>query len=629
MILNKKDVERRLLLNPEPPEVKEMRKYILESFKNLEFIEEGHIYNLYSPDGSSVRVPSVSSLIEEFVPKVDWDKIKKYSAKKNNVTVDELTRQWEETNIKSTNNGTSTHLYGENLMKMMIGSEDFDPIIKPQYEKGYLIPYSPKQDAIQKYWQDLFVIPDIYPLLPEVKMYMPTDNRFGIKKLYCGTADITLAFKDKSGEWCILLQDYKGLPLDTPIAVENGWKEMKDLAVGDKVFDKDGNLVNITGVSNIHHNPCVKITFDNNQSIICDEDHRWLIDFYYDNHGEKVWKSQVFTAKELQNYLETIKSKRSGYKIPRIKLATPFYKDKPDIDLPIDPWVFGVWLGDGNSADGKVTNMYKELWNEIEKRGYKVGKDVSAGSSGKASTRTVFGLTAELRKLGCLKNKHIPDLFIRSSYNQRFQILQGLMDTDGYYNPIRNRYVLSTTKKTQATFCQQLLGSLGIKCTILNAVVSLNGKKIPKFDVCFSTDLYPFLIRKIKIKKKVGNNRHTYRSIKSIESLNTIIPTRCIEVDSPSHTYCFGYDMIVTHNTNKEIMGSYARKKGTMMLKPFDDLIDEPLGHYTIQLNLYSLMLMNLGFKVIDKRLIWLKEDGTYDKIPLPDITEKLIKYYS
>ena len=39
-------------------------------------------------------------------------------------------------------------------------------------------------------------------------------------------------------------------------------------------------------------------------------------------------------------------------------------------------------------------------------------------------------------------------------------------------------------------------------------------------------------------------------------------------------------------------------------------------------------MLMNLGYKVIDRKLIWLKDDGNYEKVALPDITDKIIKVY-
>ena len=163
------------------------------------------------------------------------------------------------------------------------------------------------------------------------------------------------------------------------------------------------------------------------------------------------------TTKEIQKYLESItndKGKRVTHLIPKIVNSKAL--QLPERDLPIHPYVFGVWLGDGNKCDGKVTNMYQELWDEIEKCGYKLGDDVSQGGAGKAQTRTIFGLTQELRNLGCLYNKHIPDIYLRSSYLQRLEILYGLMDTDGYYNKTRNRYVLTTTKYNQVDFCLKL-----------------------------------------------------------------------------------------------------------------------------------------------------------------------------
>ena len=118
------------------------------------------------------------------------------------------------------------------------------------------------------------------------------------------------------------------------------------------------------------------------------------------------------------------------------------------------------------------------------------------------------------------------------------------------------------------------------------------------------------------------------RNIKSVEYCETV-QTKCIEVDSPTHTYCCGYDMLVTHNTNASLTSDYKRKFNSCMLPPFDDMIDDSLSHYSWQLSAYQLMLMNLGYKVIDRKLIWLKDDATYEKVALPDITDRIIKVYS
>lgn len=606
-----------------------MREKILSAFSNLEFIEEGHKYFIHNDDGTIDEPISVSSLIKEFEEEVDWEAKAEGVARKEGVDVSVIKRRWKENSLKATNSGTMHHEFGESYMNFMLGKTDFCNSCKKQFEEGFLIPCAPKQEAIAKYWEDLYGIKEIYPLLPEVKMYMPKNNKFGIKKLYCGTADITLAMKYK-GEWSVIIHDYKGLPLDTPIATKDGWSTMGELKEGDEVFDKNGKLTKILHTSEIHYKPCKKIIFDDKSEIIADEDHRWEVSFNVNNTIE----NKVMTTKELQVYLSSkdiigANGKRQSHKIPKIYNVSPLQLE--DKDLPIHPYVFGLWLGDGNKADGKITNMYDEIWDEIKKCGYELGNDVSQNGSGKAQTRNIIGLTHELRKLNCLCNKHIPDIFLRSSYKQRLELLQGIMDADGYYNPVRNRYVLTTTKEYQVDFSVKILSTLGIKPTVIPKIAvctnsSQGRKKIQAWDVCFTTDIYPFKVRKIDVKQPT-NNRYKFRNIVKVVDVETV-PTRCIEVDSNTHTYCFGYNMIVTHNTNKVLTNDYARKFNKVMLPPFDNMIDESTAHYAIQLSAYSLMLMNLGFKVIDRKLIWLKNDGEYEKIQLPDITQKIINVY-
>lgn len=77
--------------------------------------------------------------------------------------------------------------------------------------------------------------------------------------------------------------------------------------------------------------------------------------------------------------------------------------------------------------------------------------------------------------------------------------------------------------------------------------------------------------------------------------------------------------------TNASLTSDYAKAKKQHLLHPFEDYIDQSLDHYFIQLNLYSLGLQQLGYEVGDRRIIWLKEDGTYEKIPVPDLTEKVL----
>lgn len=79
--------------------------------------------------------------------------------------------------------------------------------------------------------------------------------------------------------------------------------------------------------------------------------------------------------------------------------------------------------------------------------------------------------------------------------------------------------------------------------------------------------------------------------------------------------------IVFDYKTNSGLTKDYNRQNNVMLLPPFDNMYQEPLSEYTIQLSLYSLMLEDIGLKVLARKLIWLKDDGTYEKITLPDIS--------
>lgn len=76
--------------------------------------------------------------------------------------------------------------------------------------------------------------------------------------------------------------------------------------------------------------------------------------------------------------------------------------------------------------------------------------------------------------------------------------------------------------------------------------------------------------------------------------------------------------------TNASLINDYTRSIRQYMLEPFSDLINEALSHYFCQLNIYSVALQQLGYEIGDRRIIWLKDNGTYEKIPVPDMSNRI-----
>jgi len=112
---------------------------------------------------------------------------------------------------------------------------------------------------------------------------------------------------------------------------------------------------------------------------------------------------------------------------------------------------------------------------------------------------------------------------------------------------------------------------------------------------------------------------------------------------NPKTKYCGTFDMlyyydgdgdsskagflIFDYKTNKEIYKSYSRNNGVFLKEPFLNMYEEPYSEYTLQLSAYQIPLEDIGLNVIGRRLIWLKDDGDYEKIPLVDVSQTLRKH--
>ena len=466
------------------------------------------------------------------------------------------------------------------------------------------------------------IIPRESGIYPELLMHRISEDG---KLRIAGQADLVII--DGTD---VHLLDYKGLCIETPIFTTKGFKLLKDITKSDIIFDKDGNETKILNISDVHYNPCYKIKFDNGEEIIADHEHRWLISFH---RSKGKFKDRVLNTVELKEALEVYKEKNNNYFLPKIINAKPLNTEYNE-DLPIDPYILGYWLGDGTSAAGSVTAMNQDFWKEVIKRGYTYGEHI--GGKDKCEMRTIFGLSTELRNLNLLNNKHIPDLYLLASYEQRLDLLRGFMDADGYYNPTRKRFVMATTREKQADYLIGLLSTLGVKPTKIYAKKYCNKKEFDGWDVTFTMKDNPFLIRNQDKIEYPKTDKASFRVIKSVELIETI-PTKCLEVDSPSHTFLAGYGLLPTHNTNAEIKkSSYynpTTRQRQMMQYPLNNIQDCNYMHYQLQLSLYMWMILKAHPELTPKSLTIIHYDHK-DKMTLYDIpylekdVERMLAYY-
>lgn len=325
--------------------------------------------------------------------------------------------------------------------------------------------------------------------------------------------------------------DWKGLPLDTPIPTYTGWKTMESLKVGDKVFDMNGNPCAVIHKSEIHHNPCYKITFTNGIQLVADHEHRWLVGINI-NEG-----CDVMTTEQIADYME-------------------LHPDKI-IEIPM-----------GKKLDCPNKHIVSKTVNE----------------------ETV-------------------EAVLRASVQERMQMLD-LLAPDYIKTCKHGNYQVRNCDFSDSIV--ELIRTLGVYVNDDNTFT------FPAYQVG---------------KKEVW---HYEFEIKSVEPVD-MVPTQCIEVDSPTHTFLCTKYFIVTHNTNKQIKTkSYfdSKTKTSQKLKyPLNNLDDCNYSVYNMQLSTYAWMIqqMHPEWKCNDLVLVHFDHSDkmtTYHMKYLKDEVERMLRFW-
>lgn len=381
----------------------------------------------------------------------------------------------------------------------------------------------------------------------------------GSGKSYLGRWDCHMrALAHPGFRYCILRRTYpelqKALALNTVVPTPGGFSTIGELKVGDSVIAPDGTATLVVHKSRQQVDPhgTFEITFDDGEKIIASAGHKW----YTQTHAERSAQNRIArglqkmsrrplgairTTEEIYKSLKVEHGKRSNHSI---QLAKAW--DLPAQKLSIDPYVLGVWLGDGTSGQGAITTNDLDIVKEIENAGYKVNK-----RSSRKYEYGIEGLQAQLKDLGVLHHKHVPEIYLRSSCEQRLALLQGLMDTDGCIRKGYSCFCNTNERKCLSEAVFILASSLGLKPIWNECPAKLNGKDCgTSYNVGWSSNLNVFrlqrkLQRLVRVRRKSQSNRY-------IISCNRVADQvcQCIMVEHSSHQFLVGRASIPTHNSH-------------------------------------------------------------------------------
>ena len=376
----------------------------------------------------------------------------------------------------------------------------------------------------------------------------------------------TLNKENRLGIYVGLAGTGKAMPKDTLIPTPDGEKLLGEIKVGDFVFDRKGHPTKVLGVYDRGVRRCFELTFSDGRKTRCCDEHIW----------------PCYTSKKNLKNLTLQEMMEKGIRISaksgaRFRMPINGCVEFSEKELPVHPYILGVFLGDGcckeryltlSSNDLPVVEKVAKLLDATAEKLSENNYSWRFMKGGKAiTTKEVFGDIASWVMRGS-NEKAIPADYLHGSRDQRIALLQGLFDTDGSVSSKSNGLAsFSTTSSELYAGVSYLLRSLGLSAStsskaVCRGRVKQNGTcstdyvvrthlKPDQFDVCFSL---PRQIEKLKAvfgafkRPSKCTERVALTDVREIEPCDQV----CILVDNPEHLF-LANDFLVTHNTHRAI----------------------------------------------------------------------------
>lgn len=383
--------------------------------------------------------------------------------------------------------------------------------------------------------------------------------------------------KRRRYETCILeipRKNFKALSLDTPIPTPDGWRTMGEIHTGDLVFARNGKATKVIGESEVFNKPMYEVEFEDGEIIKASCDHIWTVKTKDSANTARSGRKHIGKGKIYRVggwYETTTQEMAENYKRPRrdgkgieYKYRIPMQDavEYPRKNLPIDPYLLGVWLGDGTSSGTNITVSVEdknEIMYHIEKSsGYTTEYHEAKNRTGyikvdkqRSSKINADSFIARLKELNLLNNKHIPEIYLTASTKQRWELLKGIMDTDGSCS-IRGQCSFIQKSEQLSIQVLELINSLGIKARLIKRKAILDKKEVG--DVCFISFWTTKEKTCFKLKRKTERLKESLADRSMAKSIVRITPaeatpSKCIMVEDGEHLYLAGKHYTATHNT--------------------------------------------------------------------------------
>ncbi|BEV43941.1 DnaB-like helicase C-terminal domain-containing protein [Afipia carboxidovorans] len=352
----------------------------------------------------------------------------------------------------------------------------------------------------------------------------------------------------------------KGQPLDALVLTPQGYRKMGDLRVGHRVCAPDGSICHVIGIYPLGERQIYKVNFKDGTSTEVTSDHLWLT---WPRVGARFINGVKVTGEAGAKIYTTERMIEMFAANPRMRFYIPVTKPvaiQSSWPLKVPPYVMGALLGDGG-----FTNTTIMLTTEDAEIAHRVSNLLGATLHGPQTSKgkrapsygipIETGVRDELERTGLLghrsEEKFIPGIYLHRPAADRWELLRGMMDTDGWVNVDGDPRFCSKSKRLSDDLAW-LARSLGADVNVREkpSWYRKNGKRVDcgiayEVRVKFLDGADAFHLERKKAKcNKPGS---VIRTIVSIEPCR-MAQAQCIKVSHPSSLYITN-DFIVTHNT--------------------------------------------------------------------------------
>lgn len=333
----------------------------------------------------------------------------------------------------------------------------------------------------------------------------------------------------------------KAQPLYSKIRTPNGWKTMKEIGVGDFVCTPSGGTTVVLGKYPQGKKKVYEVTtVDGKKTRACRE-HLWnvIVD------GEQ----QVIDTQTISKLMQ---------KNIRVNLPLVHEVGNHDADLPVPPYILGLFLARGKVDSGQL--LFSDVSPEIidKLKAYLTPDDyvLKHDQNNIRVTYTHEGLSNPivnyLLDSGLDRDKRIPDTYKVGSYYQRRDLLMGIFDADAEQDEEHVVMYFNYKQPDLASDVQEVAWSVGgmakLKMVTYSIKDKVKGVRKSDKDIVlrcqFKNANKFFSIESKRDYPLLNDLMMPIRSIKFAEETEAC----CIKVNDREHLYVTD-DYIPTHNT--------------------------------------------------------------------------------